>query len=534
MRRFSAGMRTIVALLTTSVLIALEKGTPPLAVATLLAYSAWSGIVLWSEARGRPFAHSLLCYWIDVAWTVLTLKLATGTAMLVLAAVHPVVLASIGYGVRHGAMLALVAALGFLFDMSEQLTTAARFDWARATPMLAVLALTPAAAMLARPFTLVRERLRLIDDVQPDLDPRRGLQATCSTAAESLRRRMNARLVSLLLPSKSGGPAVFATAEEGRFQVGVQVQERLEALLTEVPGEPVTHLRAHWLHPRPHTRIHDGSAPSAALAEQLDALAELLEVRMLHVVPLQRYGKRHGHLLVGHAGVRMHGHDVSVLSGAVHELLRSIEQAALVDQLQEESASHERARIGRDLHDSAIQPYLGLKYAVECLALRIAPDNPARADVVALADLVTSEVATLRELIAGLRTGNPKGDNALVPAVRRQVRRFGQLFGVDVELECPDTLPTTRTLAAALFHMVNEALNNVRKHTEARHVRIELAAQDGDVRLVVRDDGGSVRGRPMEDFEPRSLCERVAELGGSLAIARPDGLNTELKITIPL
>ena len=58
-----------------------------------------------------------------------------------------------------------------------------------------------------------------------------------------------------------------------------------------------------------------------------------------------------------------------------------------------------------DLHDSAIQPYLGLKYAVECVAMRIPAENPARAEVDALAELVNAEVASLRELISGLRTG---------------------------------------------------------------------------------------------------------------------------------
>jgi signal transduction histidine kinase len=143
-------------------------------------------------------------------------------------------------------------------------------------------------------------------------------------------------------------------------------------------------------------------------------------------------------------------------------------------------------------------------------------------------------VAALRELISGLRTGSTRGDNALVPAVRRQVRRFALLFGIEIELDCPDTLPTTRALASALFHMVNEALNNVRKHTEARHVRVELSSDGSGIRLCVRDDGGTVSGCPAREFVPGSLSERARELGGSLQLTRPDGLNTELVIHVPL
>jgi signal transduction histidine kinase len=82
--------------------------------------------------------------------------------------------------------------------------------------------------------------------------------------------------------------------------------------------------------------------------------------------------------------------------------------------------------------------------------------------------------------------------------------------------------------------MVNEALNNIRKHTVARHVRIALAVDGSTFRLVVRDDAGTVRGRPVDNFRPGSLSERAAELGGSLTIGQHDGINTELVIQVPL
>ena len=89
-------------------------------------------------------------------------------------------------------------------------------------------------------------------------------------------------------------------------------------------------------------------------------------------------------------------------------------------------------------------------------------------------------------------------------------------------------------MASALFHMVNEALNNVRKHTAARHVQINLSVEGSTFRLAVRDDAGSVRGQPVDDFRPGSLSERATELGGSLSTSRYDGINTELVIHVPL
>ena len=536
MRRFSAGIRVVTALMCTVLLLAGEQQTVPWPKLILVAYCAWSAWLLWVEATERSSrVNGVWPYWIDVAWSCLVLKVfSAGTAMMTVTLIHPVVLTSIGFGVTPGVTLALAAALGLLYAESTELTQLLTAGWRHTLPTLLVLTLVPAAAVVARPMSVLRHRLALIDELGAQLDPRRGLESICAELVEKLRIGTQADVVALVLPSKFGAPAMLASREDGSFRAKAEVHTNLEQRLAQVPSFPVSYVARHWWDPRRRVRSHGKQPLPRGLTAALAELARTLDVRSLHVVPLQRYTREHGHFVVGYGGVRSALQDVSALSGATAELLRIVEQAALVDQLQDESASHERARIGRDLHDSAIQPYLGLKYAVECVALRIPPDNPARAEVESLATLVNSEVSALRELISGLRTGCQQGDNALVPAVRRQARRFALLFGIEVEVECADHLPTTRALASALFHMVNEALNNVRKHTAAQHVRIGLAIDGARLRLVVRDDAGTVRGRPVNDFCPGSLSERAAELGGTLTVARHDGVNTELVIEVPL
>lgn len=538
MRRFAAGMRAIVAMLVATVLLG-SKGVAGLALTgTLLAYVLWSGWVLWAEASGRargpaPWHHAL-----DVVWTGTLMQLTDAVPyMLTLTLVQPVVLASIGYGVPRGVQLALLAVAAVAADLVQRHPRPSGIRSEDVLTLLGVCALVPAAALLARPMSVLRQRLALVADIESALDPRRGLVAVTGQLVQRLREGTGAQVVGLVLPSASGAPAMLCSATEPSFRTSDDVHVQLEALLSDVPQSPVTHVQRRRWRPLRGTRVHGDAAPQATslkLHERMDQLASLLEVRVLVVVPLTRYQRRHGHLLLGLPAVASRHQDVLALSHAAPELLRIVEQAALVDQLQDESASHERARIGRDLHDSAIQPYLGLKYAVESVALRTPPDNPARADIDRLAELVNGEVAALRELISGLRSDAGPGDNALVPAVRRQVRRFALLFGIDVEIHCPDSLPTTRALADALFHMVNEAMNNIRKHSPARRVWIRLWSDGGQVHLVVRDDGGSVRGEPPAPYQPVSLLERVAELGGALHITQPDGLDTELVIRVPL
>jgi signal transduction histidine kinase len=533
-RRFGAGIRVIVALMTSLLLV---FSAPPISAATLaalLAYDVWAGAVLWLEARARTPRWPLLNYWIDGLWAVALIHLTgASSTMLVLTLVNPVVLASIGHGARRGVELALFAALGLLAQTASGFMADLPLQRAGLVGALAVLALVPLAALLARPMSALRRRLQLVHDMEDRLDPRRGLDATATTLVDALRRDLGCDVAGVMLPGAASAPALLGTPEDGVFPLSPAVKAQLEPLMGGLPGGPLVHERRRFFGLVGGTHALGDEAVRPEHREALDDLAELLEVRCLIVVPLVRYGRRHGSLFVGHRQRAAPSQEAAALADAAPELYRMLEQAALVDSLQEESTSHERVRIGRDLHDSAIQPYLGLKYAVESVACRVSPDNPLRPEVDALLDLVNAEIAALREIVSGLRIGEARGDNALVPAVRRQVRRFGLLFGIDVQIEAPDEIHTSRALAGALFHMVNEAMNNVRKHTPARRVWLQLAQQGDRIELRVRDDAGTQQGRAVPDFAPRSLMERAAALQGRFQLHRPDGLNTEILISVP-
>jgi signal transduction histidine kinase len=517
-------MRCIVALLCTLLLVhdpAYAKLLP-----LLIIYNGFAAYVLLAESSGRTVGSPLVQYWIDVGWTLASLQLIDSTSTLMaITLVQPVALASIGYGLTRGFALALFGAAGMVLDMQSRTYGSAGAGNVPHWLNLFVLVLGPTVALLARPMTVLRERLDLVQVLASRIDPRRGLDELGRNLVEELRRVTGAEVAGLVLPAESKAPAFLSNAEDGTFRLSPDTHARLESLLASLPAEPATHVTSRW--------PWSAKSSQGSVRQAMSDLSALLDVQALTVVPLLRYGRVHGHVLLGGhvSGARVR--QFQALAKSALEVQHLVEQAALVDQLQEEFAAYERVRIGRDLHDSAIQPYLGLKYAVESVALRVAPDNPLRSDLDGLVELVAAEIDELRDMISGLRSGEPRGDNALVPSVRRQARRFATLFGIDVQVDLPRELLTSRTLAGAVFHMVNEALNNARKHTAARRITLSLRSTGDDIVLRVRDDGGSMRGRPMPDFHPSSLAERAAELGGRVQVARPDGLDTEVLITIP-
>jgi len=63
----------------------------------------------------------------------------------------------------------------------------------------------------------------------------------------------------------------------------------------------------------------------------------------------------------------------------------------------------ERQKISRDIHDSAVQPYIGLKLALEALARKVPPDHPLYKDIARLVDMTSMEIAGLRRYVKGLK-----------------------------------------------------------------------------------------------------------------------------------
>ena len=85
-----------------------------------------------------------------------------------------------------------------------------------------------------------------------------------------------------------------------------------------------------------------------------------------------------------------------------------------------------------------------------------------------------------------------------------------------------------------LYRATQEALTNAAKHSRARRVRVSLAFEPEETRLVVADDGEGVpEGRAEGGFGLAALRERVDALGGTLAAGnRPEG-GFALEIVLP-
>ena len=189
----------------------------------------------------------------------------------------------------------------------------------------------------------------------------------------------------------------------------------------------------------------------------------------------------------------------------------------------------ERRRLERDLHDGAQQQLVALTINLR-LAKALLPTAPEQAaqllrDQAAAAD---NAIDTLSLLAGGV---HPRAltDGGLGVALTAAAA----VCPIPVELQVTDVGRFPPALEAAVYFCALEALQNVAKHSGATSVCLALCESDGDLVLRVSDNGGGVFTESGSGTGLDSMRERVASVGGTLAVVPRPGEGTTVVASIP-
>jgi signal transduction histidine kinase len=208
-----------------------------------------------------------------------------------------------------------------------------------------------------------------------------------------------------------------------------------------------------------------------------------------------------------------------------------LENIRLVDGLASDAAGQERRKIAQDIHDSIIQPYIGLQFGLTAVKQKLAQGEAVGSDVEELLALTNGEIADLRSYVGGLRRGESPRD-IFLPAVRRFASKFSEATGLNVEIEGRDDLPIYDRLAAELFQMIEEGLSNVRRHSTSSYAKLQIAIKDGQLEMQLKNERLKRLGQAT--FTPRSIAERAAALGGQAVVYTDTNFDTVVSVRIPL
>jgi signal transduction histidine kinase len=266
----------------------------------------------------------------------------------------------------------------------------------------------------------------------------------------------------------------------------------------------------------------------------------------VHVRVVERWDRPHAALVARGRGAESE-HLGEYLEEAATALAPLLERASLFDRrVQREHdlvAAGERRllRLGFDLHDGPLQEIVALAEEIRQTSTQISavvPDD-FRQRVRGRFEDVHARLGaldeSLRQIAHSIRSTTAVA-RPVADAVEAELVALGNASGIETDLQVEGNLASlSDSQKIVLFRVVQEALSNVRKHSEAETVSIVLRSRRTFVDLTITDDGCGFDPRRLETnrLGLAGISERVRLLGGAVEIETTPGGGTTVRATLP-
>jgi two-component system nitrate/nitrite sensor histidine kinase NarX len=256
-------------------------------------------------------------------------------------------------------------------------------------------------------------------------------------------------------------------------------------------------------------------------------------------IPLRNKGR-----IMGVYNLFLGGNDpvpenIALLFGSISEHLgMALENARLTRENTRITLMNERQMMANEIHDSLAQTlaYMKMRLALLNEALQAGENPRAKNFLSDVDDAMESAYSRLRELLTQYRHRmDPRG---LIPALKDVVDSFRKQSGIDVEFTnlAPD-MNLTPDQEVQVFHIVQEALANVSKHSRARHARINVEMAADQYLVTIEDDGIGLSAAGQSGFGMHFgmniMRERAERLGGAVNVVSGTDAGTSIQLKFP-
>ena len=153
--------------------------------------------------------------------------------------------------------------------------------------------------------------------------------------------------------------------------------------------------------------------------------------------------------------------------------------------------------------------------------------------------LAENALTEVRRLSLGLRP-SLLDDLGLAPALERLIEdvRAHQAIAISLDADAVSGMRLPDQVATAVFRIIQEALTNVIKHSEAQEAAVLVKQANGNILVDVRDNGRGIdparlHAVPAEHLGLRGMTERATLLGGQFSLDSAPGRGTHITVTIP-
>jgi len=228
----------------------------------------------------------------------------------------------------------------------------------------------------------------------------------------------------------------------------------------------------------------------------------------------------------------------SLLTSVTHHLGIAIEQYRTEEENRAHLIKEERTRIAHELHDSLAQSMASLRFQVRVLdeTMHQGDESTTWQQLERIENSLDEANTELRALIANFRA--PTYQRGMVEAIEQIVSQFRNETRIRTYLQkdCSSS-NFPRDTEVQILRIIQEALWNIRKHSQAKTVRILLRnSPDNSCHILIEDDGiginEQVYGSPGEHVGLTIMQERASKIGGTLRVESEPGEGTRVLLDI--
>lgn len=195
----------------------------------------------------------------------------------------------------------------------------------------------------------------------------------------------------------------------------------------------------------------------------------------------------------------------------------------------------ERTRIATDMHDDLGAGLSRIKFLSETIGMKKQLQQPVEEEISSIGSYANEMIGKMGEIVWAL---NEKNDslNDLLSYTRSYAVDYLITNGIDCKVNIPTTFPSifvSGEFRRNIYLAIKEALHNVIKHAQARHVTIDIEI-DRKLRIVIHDDGVGFNKERIRPFSNglNNMQRRMKDIAGTLEIIQNDG--TTIILTAPL
>jgi signal transduction histidine kinase len=225
---------------------------------------------------------------------------------------------------------------------------------------------------------------------------------------------------------------------------------------------------------------------------------------------------------------------VAVAREVAREIGAGFDRHSTLALVREGAVTRMRDAVARDLHDTIAQSLAGAAMRLEGLRNWIAGGGDPEVEIQSIRTALKGEQIQVRAMIERLRLGESVlPESGVQSTIGPLLRDLASYWGIEATLDAGSgAVIMPGWLAHELRQLVREAVANAVRHGQARHIWVSLGETEDALIVTIADNGAGFEDTAVVR-RPRSISERVAQLGGSLDLnTGPDG--TTLNLSLPL